>query len=243
MKKIIFWVAIVLIIVIVIGIVFLPPFLRFNSYNNFLDRVDVVENFKVGNFVADPAQSQTVYPTVYTSNAIDPSMIRKEVDVQDMMRFNVFSVSSVKYENLKNNLKKRLGGTISVNGIEGFPEEFLMRFYDETNRILIMVSLQYAPEVNKNSVILYPISSIELGIGDIPDTLVNKGFRESILKTLGESKININEKTLIYSGKEFVFSIFSFTPKSDSLNDEEKLKILKAENQFELELLKLLYEK
>ncbi len=243
MKKIIFWSTIVLIVLIVIVAVFIPPFLRFNSYSHFLDKIDAVKNLKVENFVPDPVQLQMVSRAVYTSNAIETSMMGKEVGIQDMMRFNVFPLSSVRYENLKDDLKKRFGGTISAGGIEGFPEQFLMRFYDKTNRILIMVSLQYAPKMNENSVILYPVSSIGLGIGGIPDTFVNKEFRESILKDLGESKINIDEKILIYSGKGFIVSIFSFTPKSDSLSDEEKVKIVKAENQFELGLLKLLYGK
>ncbi len=185
-----------LIVMIAVVAVFVSPFLRFNSYSHFLDKIDAVENLKVGNFVVDPVRLQMVSPPVYTSNTIDLLMMGKEVYIQDMMRFNVLSVSSVRYENLKYDVKKRLGGTMSAGGIEGFPEQFLTRFYDKMNRILVMVSLQYAPEMNENSVILYPLSSIELGIGGIPD----KEFRESILKDLGESKININEKTLIYSG-------------------------------------------
>ena len=54
MKKTIFRIVIVLIVAVVIVSIFIPPVLRYTSYNHFLDRVDAVKTLKVGNFVVDP---------------------------------------------------------------------------------------------------------------------------------------------------------------------------------------------
>ncbi len=47
-------------VMIVVVAFFVPPFLRFNSYSHFLDKMDTVENLKVDNSFIDPAQSQMV---------------------------------------------------------------------------------------------------------------------------------------------------------------------------------------
>ena len=49
-----------LIVMIAVVAVFVSPFLRFNSYSHFLDKMDTVENLKVDNSFIDPAQSREV---------------------------------------------------------------------------------------------------------------------------------------------------------------------------------------
>lgn len=126
-----------------------------------------------------------------------------------------------------------------------FPMETFIKFYDKTNNIAALVFLQYAPEMNKNSVILYPIKSpIEFAIEDNPDTFVQADintFRESILNGLGDDNTNVDEQISVYSGKGIIVSIFYFTPKPDNLSEAQSSNIVNAENQFNLGLLKIIY--
>lgn len=240
MKKIFFRIVIVLIVAVVIVAIFIPPVLRYTSYNNFLDRIDAVKTLKVGNFVIDPLEFQIKTVHGYYTSAIDPTKIG-----EDKTEVNIFPATSVRYKKLKDNLEKRLGGFDEVNGIKGCPMETFIKFYDKTNKIVALVSLQYAPEMNKNSVILYPISSpIECVIEDNSNTIVLsdiKAFRENILNDLGYNNINVDEQISAYSGKEIIVSIFYFTPKSDNLSEAQSLAIVNAENQFSRVLMKIIY--
>ena len=105
--------------------------------------------------------------------------------------------------------------------------------------------LQYAPEMNKNSVILYPINSpIEFAIEDNPDSFVQADintFRESILNGLGDDNTNVDEQISVYSGKGIIVSIFYFTPKPDNLSEAQSSNIVNIENQFSRALMKVLY--
>ena len=243
MKKTIFRIVIVLIVAVVIVSIFIPPVLRYTSYNHFLDRVDAVKTLKVGNFVIDPLELQIKTVHAYYTSAINPTKIENEAE--DTTVVNIFPAASVKYKRLVDNLEKRLGSFDEVNGIKGFPTETFIKFYDKTNNIAALVFLQYAPEMNKNSVILYPIKSpIEFAIEDNPDSFVQADintFRESILNGLGDDNTNVDEQISVYSGKGIIVSIFYFTPKPDNLSEAQSSNIVNIENQFSRALMKVLY--
>ncbi len=242
MKKTFFWVTIMIIVIVIAVAIFIPPFLRYTSYNNFLDRIDAVKTLKVGNFVIDPLELQIKTVHGYYTSAIDPSKVGN--NSEDIIVVNIFPVTSVRYKKLKDNLEKRLGGFDEVNGIKGCPMETFKKFYDKTNKITALVTVQYALKKNKNSVILYPISSpIEFVIEDNPNTSIQtniKILRENILNDLKESKTNIDEQISVYSGRGIIVSILCFTPKSDNLSEAQSLAIVNAEKQFNLGLLKII---
>jgi len=92
--------------------------------------------------------------------------------------------------------------------------ETFIKFYDKTNKITALVTVQYALKKNKNSVILYPISSpIEFVIEDNPNTSIQtniKILRENILNDLKESKTNTDDEQIsVYSGRGKLLFLFS----------------------------------
>jgi len=94
MKKTFFWVTIMIIVIVIAAAIFIPPFLRYTSYNNFLDRIDAVKTLKVGNFVIDPLELQIKTVHGYYTSAIDPTKIG-----EDKTEVNIFPATSVRYKN------------------------------------------------------------------------------------------------------------------------------------------------
>ena len=224
--------------------IFIPPVLRYTSYNQFLDQIDAVKTLKVGNFVIDPLELQIKTVHAYYTSTLDPSKIGN--NGEDKVEVNIFPASSVRYKKLIDNLEKRLGSFDEVSGIKGFPAETFIKFYDKTNKIVALVSLQYVPEINRNVAILSVHSPIEVVTEDNPNAFIQadvRAFREDISNDLGKSNTNVDEQISVYSGKGIIVSIFYFTPKPDNLSESQNLAIVNAENQFNLGLLKLIYEK
>jgi len=231
------------IIVVAFAVVLLaPPIMTYKSYEGFLKTVLEVKNLQVKGFDVEPLQPQ--FACIYYYGATDPARITKKTDISKNSgqpgKFNVLPLSSFGFIGAKNYfLKRYLLNTLTINGVEGFAEEFYVRFYDSSNHLLTMVMLEYAPGINKKMLLFGMGSPIELGIDGVDDTPPNDKFGSEVLKYLGGNKLNADVYLTMYTGKHFIASIFDFSPKTDST--EESARIADASHAFEQELLKTLY--
>lgn len=248
MKKMRIAFAVVVLVVLILSCIFIPPFLRFKSYERFIRVVLKVKNFKTDRFIREPFQP--ALPPSYITDATDPAKIIKQINKkgesattksEQLMTSNIVPISSFGYINAREYFGKNYFlSPVGINDTEGFPEEFYIRFYDPTDHILTLVVLQYAPYI-KNNLFLFGFGSpLEIGINGIPNIPQNKTFRDDVLKYLGDNKIEKdNEDLTIYTGKGFLASIFYITPKTNS--NEERERIASAIRKFDQDLLKTLY--
>jgi len=247
MKKTHIAFALVVLVVLILSCIFIPPFLRFKSYERFIMVVLKVKNFKTDSFITEPFQP--IFPPAYVTDATDPAKIIKQINKKgevaitksdQLGTLNILPISSFGYINAREYfIKNYFVYPLTVNGIEGFPEEFYIRFYDPSDHILTLVVLQYAPDIKSNLFLFGFGSPFEIGIDGIPDVPQNKTFKNDILRYLGENKIDKDESLTIYTGKGFLASIFYLTPKTNSNEDNES--IASAHRKFDQDLLKTLY--
>lgn len=230
------------VVVAILTVLLAPPIMTYKSYEGFLKTVLEVKNLRIKGFDVEPLQPQFAYTYYY--GATDPAKIDRNTDISEnsdqLAKFNILPLSSFGFIGAKNYfLKKYLLDTLTINGVEGFAEEFYVRFYDSSNHLLTMVMLEYAPGISKKMLLFGMGSPTELGIGQIVDSSPNGEFRSEVLKSLGENKLSADVYLTMYTGRHLIASIFDFSPKTDST--EESARIAEASRAFEQGLLKTLY--
>lgn len=242
MKKKYIALGIAIVVVAVAAILAAPPIISFKSYEGFLKMVLKVKNLQIESFEAEPDQPQ--FPGSYVFGATDPAKITRNTDISkssdQLTKFNILPLSSFRFIRAQEYFNKNYSlYPVGVNGVEGFPGEFYLRFYESPNHVLTMVVLQYMPEINRKMLLSGFGSPIEMGIDGIGDSLLNTGFRSEVLKYLGGNKLNTRTSVSMYTGRHFIASIFYFIPKTD--NTEENTQIGETLLRFERGLLKTLY--